>query len=729
MKIEQLGQAVDTPSTLETVKMSIDASAVDVLMNNLTNLYSDPALAVLREYTSNAIDSHIRAGVDTPIEVTTPSGTSNLLVIQDHGTGLSKDEIANVYSRYGLSTKSTNNDEIGGFGLGCKSALAIADRFDIVSVKDGVETFAYIQKNVKGVGVVHFVSEEATDKPNGVKVTIPIDSRHLNRFSKNNIFPFFVGYKSNTVKLNGAVVPTMFDNEWTQIASGGEIIGAIYESRVEYGSIQSSYHTIAANVGGVIYNLSNFTMHNDELSKFFSKARSYKVVLNLPIGSVDLTPSRESLMNTERTNASLSATIKDAEEAITEAIISRILEKDNITDASITYVTEKRRWSFDTPVSYRGTEITDYISFKDAGKNVTKMFRDKRTKNKAAQVNVVDSVYLGSILNQGNSERVYFVKGTHTDELAKNLVYYSEKTYGTDVFTAILFDKSVSGVSDLFDALSAQFVTPEEVISVATEYRSVNRKAALAASKANRGSGAVKTAGSLPVLDLGNEYNQMVKPYAVSNLASEKKVAYIHANLSNSRLGRIFPTLGWHYNNGSGVKIYDQNGVMNTVRKALPDYKIVFLAGNRKVEKFLELVPQAVEVGAEVSKLASVEINEKSNLIAHKLIANAHRSHSNEYRHLLEIAHELKEQLMFDSLTDEADKVFLGSLCAGFDRNDTDVQLFDNWGRGNEKVESEVSHITNTLLAFGQKYALLSQIKVYNKTQAEHIVAYMNSIV
>ena len=728
MKINQLGQAVDATTSLETVKMSIDASAVDVLMNNLTNLYSDPALAVLREYTSNAIDSHMRAGVDAPIEVTTPNGTSNLLVIQDHGTGLSKDELANVYSRYGLSTKGSSNDEIGGFGLGCKSALAIADRFDIVSVKDGIETFAYIQKNVKGVGVVHFVSEEATDKPNGVKVIIPIESRHLNRFSKNNIFPFFVGYKSNTIKLNGEIVPTMFDAGWTQITTGGEIIGAIYESRVEYGSIQSSYHTIAANVGGVTYNLQSFTMHNEELSKFYSKARSYKVVLNLPIGSVDLTPSREALMNTERTNASLSATIKDAEQAITDAIVSRILEKENVTDAAIAYVTEKRRWSFDTPVTYRGVSIEDYISFKDAGQTVTKLYRDKRTKNKSAQINVVDSVYLGAILNQGNSERIYFVKGIYSDELAKNLVYYTQKVYGTDVFTAVLFNDNIKNVSPLFDALTDSFVSAEEVISIATEYRSVNRKAALAASKELRGSGVVKTAGSLPVLDLADEYDGKVKPYPVELLQGAGKVAYIHANESNSRLGRIFPTLGWHYNNGDGVKVYDHNGIMSTVRQVMPGYKIVFLAGNRKVDKFLEMVPQAVEVGAEVQKFALAEINDKANLIAHKLIANGHRHHSSEYRQVSELVTSLKNEKVFNLISNEADKVFLDSLALGYDRNDVDVQLFDNWGRGNQKVENDVTNITSTLEAFNKKYALLSQLRIYTNEQAVHLVSYMNSV-
>ena len=728
MKIDHIGQAVDTPTSLETVAMTIDEASVQHIMGTLTSLYSDPALAVLREYSSNAIDSHIRAGVEVPIQISTPSsGIGSYLVVEDFGIGLSKDDIANVYSRYGLSTKGTSNDEIGGFGLGCKSALAITDRFDIVGVKDGVETVAYIAKNVKGVGVVHFVSETATDKPNGVKVTIPVEARHQSRFNKNNLFSFFVGYKSNSVMVNGEVIPTMFDKPWTQITAGGEIIGAIYESRVDYGSPQSGYHTVAANIGGVTYNLNSFTSHNETLNKFFSKARSYKVVLNLPIGSADLTPSREALMNTERTNASLTATIVDAEQAITDAIISRITEQKDIKSATKTYIVEKRRWSFDTPVSYRGVAITDYVSFKDAGVSVTMMSRDKRTKTKASQVRTLNEVALAYLTGYADDVTPIFVKSNgQNDSLAKNLVYYSQKKYNTELLSAYIFDDSVKGISPLFDALTADFVTAEEVIEIATDFRSANRKLALAASKELRGSGASKVSGSLPAIDM-TVGDLLVTPFSMDKIQTAKKVAYIHASLSNSRLGRVFPTIGWHYNNG-GVKVYDYNGVMTTVRQALPDYTIVFLSANRKVEKFLEAVPNAVEVGAAVEKFSVIEINEKANLIAHKLIANHHRSHGSEYRQLAELTSALKSEGAFKMISNESDKNFLESLTTGFDRNDTDVQLFENWGRGNQKVENDIANITATLEAFSQKYALISQLRVYTNEQAVHIVSYMNSV-
>ena len=728
MKIDRIGQAVDTPTNLETVAMTIDEASVQHIMGTLTSLYSDPALAILREYTSNAIDSHIRAGVELPIQVSTPTNSNNYsLIVEDFGAGLSKDEIANVYSRYGLSTKGSSNTEIGGFGLGCKSALAIAERFDLVARKDGIETVAYIEKNVKGVGVVHFVSETATDQPNGVKVTIPIESRHHSRFTRNNLYSFFVGYKSQSIMVDGTIIPTMFDEGWTQIETGGETIGAIYENRVEYGSPQSGYHTVSANVGGVTYNLSSFTGHNETLNKFFSKARMFKVVLNLPIGSVDLTPSREALMNTERTNATLTATVLDVEEAITDAIVARVTQKENITEAVNTYIAENRKWHIDTPVIYRGITLTDYVSFKDAGLSVTVMSRDKRTKTKASHVRSVSEISLLQLTGHMDNVKTIFVKSSSRhDELAKNLVYYSKKKFNNELLFAIVFDDKFAGVSPLFDALTADnFVTADEVINVATEYRSYNRKLALAANKELKGSSA-KATGTLPAITLG-EANMIVTPFNIPDLQVASKVAYIHASLSSQRLARVFPTLGWHYNNG-GAKIYDHNRVMDTVRKALPEYTIVFLASNRKVEKFLELVPHAIEVGQAVEKFATKAIADKANIIAHKLIAYGHRNHSNEYRHVADIVATLQSEKCFDMIADEADKTFMLELTNQFERSDSDVQLYENWSRNNNEVENIVNQIVSNLNAFNQKYVLLSQVRVTSKAQAEHLVSYMNSI-
>ncbi len=112
--------------------MTVDQDAMAHIMSVLTKLYSDEYLAVIREYSTNARDAHIAADkADQPILVTLPTALNPTLVITDNGVGLSRDELVNVYSKYGASTKRQTNQQVGSFGLGCKSAFTVAGQFTV----------------------------------------------------------------------------------------------------------------------------------------------------------------------------------------------------------------------------------------------------------------------------------------------------------------------------------------------------------------------------------------------------------------------------------------------------------------------------------------------------------------------------------------------------------------------------------------------------------------------
>jgi hypothetical protein len=49
-----------------SIAMSIDPGSVMHIMSVLTDLYSDPEAACIREYSTNALDSHIDAGISRP---------------------------------------------------------------------------------------------------------------------------------------------------------------------------------------------------------------------------------------------------------------------------------------------------------------------------------------------------------------------------------------------------------------------------------------------------------------------------------------------------------------------------------------------------------------------------------------------------------------------------------------------------------------------------------------
>ena len=68
------------------------------LFNVLRNqLYSDKELAIIREYSTNAADAHVEAGIaDTPIEITLPTKLSPTFKIRDFGLALNDSEIQDV---------------------------------------------------------------------------------------------------------------------------------------------------------------------------------------------------------------------------------------------------------------------------------------------------------------------------------------------------------------------------------------------------------------------------------------------------------------------------------------------------------------------------------------------------------------------------------------------------------------------------------------------------------
>ena len=103
----------------------IKESGLPHIFNVLRNqLYSDKILAVIREYSCNAVDAHVEVGdADKPIEVTLPNPLSLEFKVRDYGRGLNEREIGEIYAMYGESTKRGTNEQIGQLGLGCNRHL------------------------------------------------------------------------------------------------------------------------------------------------------------------------------------------------------------------------------------------------------------------------------------------------------------------------------------------------------------------------------------------------------------------------------------------------------------------------------------------------------------------------------------------------------------------------------------------------------------------------------
>lgn len=168
----------------ESVSMSLDENSTQLLMKMLSkNLYSDPIGSTVRETASNALDSHRRAGVKEPIIVgLKPDENGNWeYSVEDFGTGLDSDDVKNIISKYGKSTKRESANELGMFGLGFKSPLAYCSSFYFVCRKDGIER-KYMMYEGEVINSIDLLYEVETEKKNGVKVIVPILSGEVSVF-------------------------------------------------------------------------------------------------------------------------------------------------------------------------------------------------------------------------------------------------------------------------------------------------------------------------------------------------------------------------------------------------------------------------------------------------------------------------------------------------------------------------------------------------------------------
>jgi hypothetical protein len=171
----------------ESIGMSLDLDSAQILMQMLSkNLYSDAIGSTIRECASNALDSHRRIGKgDTPIIVgltATDQGGFEFSV-EDFGIGLDADDVKNIISKYGKSTKRNSATELGMMGLGFKAPLAYTSSFYFVCRKDGIER-KYMMYEGEDVNTIDLMYEQSTQEPNGVKVIVPVSYKDKSEFIK-----------------------------------------------------------------------------------------------------------------------------------------------------------------------------------------------------------------------------------------------------------------------------------------------------------------------------------------------------------------------------------------------------------------------------------------------------------------------------------------------------------------------------------------------------------------
>lgn len=176
-----VGVTDDTRATdagLDFVASTIIESKQSNIMAMLAKLYSDPEVAVVRELLTNAFDALTEAGVDpvdSPVRIHVPSADEPWFTITDHGTGMSTEQMTEVYGNYG-GDRSGDSSVSGQFGAGAKSPYAVAGRFTAHAVADGVATDKVFTVTDDGQLVNAISDVYATSEVDGLTVTVPTKS-------------------------------------------------------------------------------------------------------------------------------------------------------------------------------------------------------------------------------------------------------------------------------------------------------------------------------------------------------------------------------------------------------------------------------------------------------------------------------------------------------------------------------------------------------------------------
>lgn len=408
-------------SAFEAKVSSINSSNSAKLFRILSGLYSDIRSSIIREYVSNALDSTVKVGTNEPILVDIQE---DKLTIQDFGTGLSEEEMFEIYINFLTSTKENDNSAIGCMGLGSKCALNYQDSFSIISTKDGLTTHYLYFKNENGLPELNKLIQVETTEANGVKIVIdikPCDSNYFYEAVRKQLFFFpnvyLTGYKP-------------YDND-----------GFNNRDYTDYGDFYMSKESRNLNVtmGGVIYEINSNLLKPNTLRYFQGMS------IKFDIGEITPTPSRESIDYTSSNIKKINDKISLIEKKLIE--LFKVAAKTDIYKSILTVDYNDKPFELYTNnsfLSYNNIEThlaslditwSKLIGYLDSCGFLASCYGNKHDKRYATvkEVHIImgkSSPKVRSYLKEGYDVLFFFTKSKYKELTSKFLVYAKNAYYG-----------------------------------------------------------------------------------------------------------------------------------------------------------------------------------------------------------------------------------------------------------------------------------------------------------
>jgi hypothetical protein len=204
MKLQTIKDTTEKSGQINSRKCKVDIN--EVTFKALTsNLYTNKALAIVRELSTNAYDAHVdNNNVLKPFDVQLPNVISPMFKIRDYGLGLSYEGIHTTYTFFASNRRESNN-HIGAWGLGAFAPHSYVDSFAVTSYYEG-RRYEYTILREKGECVVVcmngkmgedgemiLTSFPETDEPSGLEISVPTEVHDAEKFavSAEKVYEYF----------------------------------------------------------------------------------------------------------------------------------------------------------------------------------------------------------------------------------------------------------------------------------------------------------------------------------------------------------------------------------------------------------------------------------------------------------------------------------------------------------------------------------------------------------
>lgn len=388
----------------ENFTMAVNAKSFSILTSGI---YKNKVKAVIREYSTNALDAHIEAKNPDPFEVHLPTYEECYFYIRDYGTGLDEEQFINVFFKFFESTKNSSNEFNGVMGLGAKSFFSINTKsFTVESWKDGYHYIYSCFIGQSGIPEYSQLLKEYSQEPEGLKIQASIDQKDIKEFEKNalEVYKYFERQPK-------------FIGKQLELENAYKDSNGLYSIRGDSGYYNNGSYAIMGNVAYPIE-------HHHGLDKYSNIINS-NLLLFFDIGDLTFTPSRESLEYTDYTIKNLKLKFDEVLKHVNDEIVGKINNASSEWEAvklfnSLYYAYKATFKGLEVPskLNWKGK----FLETKSVGISAFKFDLNKKAKKIVDKITVGDYNYVINDLKVGSITRCSALR-----EKTGNITYLLEQ--------------------------------------------------------------------------------------------------------------------------------------------------------------------------------------------------------------------------------------------------------------------------------------------------------------